>query len=63
MKDKLKSKKGKGNFANMPQEVQMKPYPKNNMRQGGDLDDTITGIDKTIDRGHKICSKYVSNQK
>lgn len=54
---------GHGNFANLPQEVMMKEYPKNKMLRSGMLDDTITGIDNVISRGEVTTSKHISNQK
>lgn len=54
---------GHGDFANMPQNVIMKPYPGNKTLRGGHLDDTITGIDSVISRGDATASRHVSNQK
>lgn len=36
---------GKGQFANMPSEVVMKPYPKGGYSTDGHLDDTIQRLD------------------
>lgn len=36
-------------IANMPQEVMMKPYPKDSDYMPEKLDDTIRGIDKQMD--------------
>ena len=54
---------GKGNFANMPQEVKMTEYPKYPNAGDREIDDTITGIDKTVTASSGKRSKYVSNQK
>jgi hypothetical protein len=53
---------GKGQFANMPQEVTMKAYPKANEFGPGVLDDTITGIDAATKKAHTKSHKYLSNQ-
>lgn len=53
---------GKGDFANMPQDVMMSEYPK--VRHGsGDMDDTITGIDEVQDEGAARRNRFISNQK
>ena len=54
---------GRGDFANMPQNVIMRPYPKNRMDAGGHLDDTITGIDEVIHHSEGQRMRHVSNQK
>jgi hypothetical protein len=54
---------GKGNFANMPQEVKMTQYPKYPNPGDKELDDTITGIDQTVTTSSGKRKKYVSNQK
>lgn len=53
---------GKGNFANMPQEVSMKAYPKAKEYGPSDLDDTMTGIDMSNSKAHSKSRKNVSNQ-
>lgn len=53
---------GKGQFANMPQDVSMKPYPKGYEFGAGELDDTITGIDASNSKAHSKSRKYTSNQ-
>lgn len=54
---------GKGNFANLPQEVIQKQYPNNKVLRSGMIDDTITGIDDVISRGEVNASRHISNQK
>ena len=54
---------GKGDFANMPQQVDMRAYPKARSYRDTDLDDTIDGIDKVIDMSENKSRKYMSNQK
>lgn len=54
---------GKGNFANLPQHVVQKEYPKAHMMRGGMLDDTITGIDSVQDRADGTTVRHLSNQK
>jgi hypothetical protein len=52
----------KSSHANMPQEVHMVDYPKQS-GMGGELDDTITGIDETVAHGKGKAKKYMSHQK
>lgn len=54
--------KDKTSFANMPQEVVMKQYPKQKT-YGEELDDTITGIDEVVAHGKGKAAKFISNQK
>lgn len=54
---------GKGQFANMPQDVKFKQYPKASNYRGRPEDDTITGIDNTVSRSEGIANRFVSNQK
>ena len=54
---------GKGNFANLPQEVMMKPFPRNKMLKNGMIDDSMTGIDDMISSGEVNVSKHISRQK
>lgn len=56
-------KVGKGSFANLPQDVIMKEYPKNKGARGGYMDDTITGIDSVVRGSEAKASKHMSNQK
>ena len=49
-------------FANMPREVRQEEYPKRSTL-GYDIDDTITGIDQTIEHGKQDVRKHQSNQK
>lgn len=53
---------GKGNFANMPQEVSMKPYPKAKSYKGRDLDDTISEIDSVTRMSEGKAQRYLSKQ-
>jgi hypothetical protein len=53
---------GHGEFANMPHEVHMKPYPKSKSYRGGVMDDTSTGIDDTTSRSESTAQKHMSNQ-
>lgn len=53
---------GRGEFANMPQEKKMDPYPKANEFGPGQLDDTISEIDGTTSRAHTKSHKFLSNQ-
>ena len=53
--------KDKSSFANLPQEVTHKAYPKNE-NVSSDLDDTMVEIDKTINKSVGKEKKYVSNQ-
>ena len=52
----------KSGFANMPTEVHQEEYPKRSTL-GYDIDDTITGIDQTIEHGKQDVRKHQSNQK
>ena len=53
---------GKGEFANMPQSQQMKGYPKANQFGPGNLDDTMTGIDKSNSSAASKTRSNLSNQ-
>lgn len=53
---------GHGDFANMPQSVTFKAYPKAHEMGPGDLDDTITGIDMSTGRASSKSHKYLSDQ-
>lgn len=53
---------GKSGRAGLPEQVIMKDYPKCEY-VSGELDDTITGIDETKNKGVSKAKKYVSNQK
>ena len=52
---------GKGNFANMPTEVKMKPYPKQSYGMHTGIDDTIVGIDANAKSNTKGIRKTTSN--
>ena len=53
---------GKGEFANLPQDVKMKAYPKNR-GMDTELDDTMSDIDDIADEAEGVRRRYVSNQK
>jgi hypothetical protein len=54
--------KDRSSRANLPQEVHMVDYPKQS-GLGGEIDDTITGIDECVKQGIGQAKKYISNQK
>jgi len=54
--------KGKTGRAGLPEQVIMKDFPKQ-ANVAGELDDTITGIDQTVDRSVGKSKKHMSNQK
>ena len=54
---------GRGDFANMPQDVKMHPFPKPGHYEDPDLDDTIDGIDEVMSQGTSQAKRYLSNQK
>lgn len=55
---------GKGEMANMPQEVKITKAPKcSYLTSQEDMDDTMTGIDATKNKSVGKASKYKSNQK
>lgn len=53
---------GKGEFANMPKEVKMNAYPRANEYGPGDLDDTMTEIDRSNSKSKSKMKSNVSNQ-
>lgn len=53
---------GRGEFANMPQKVEMKLYPKASEYGPDVLDDTMGHIDAVNSRAHSKSRKYTSNQ-
>ncbi len=53
---------GKGEMANMPQEVTKQHYPKSNQFGPTDLNDTITGIDSSNSSAHSKSRSHISNQ-
>ena len=53
---------GKGEFANMPQSQQMNSYPKANEFGPGNLDDTMTEIDRVNGSASKRTRSHLSNQ-
>lgn len=53
---------GRGSFANMPQEVIMKEYPKPR-HLGAYLDDTMVDIDEVNDRSIGRAARHESYQK
>lgn len=54
--------KDKSSFANMPQEVTMKQYPKQDAIDS-EVDDTISGIDEVVEHGKGKIKKHPSYQK
>jgi hypothetical protein len=54
---------GKGEFAGMPKDVKMAPYPKSGHKGDAQMDDTMVGIDGCINQADGRRNKYVSNQK
>ncbi len=54
---------GKGDFANMPQDVKMASYPKAKAYKDTDLNDSMSGIDSAIGMSENKARKYMSNQK
>jgi len=52
----------KSAFANMPQGVRMTAYPKQT-HINTEMDDSIKGIDETIEHGISDVRKHISNQK
>lgn len=52
---------GRGQHANMPKETVMKDYPKTSMRSDS-LDDTMTGIDRSVSSSVSKSKSHVSNQ-
>ena len=53
---------GHGEHANMPKEVKMQAYPKAYEYGPGDLDDTMTEIDRVNGVAHKKSRSNMSNQ-
>lgn len=53
---------GHGNFANMPQDVHFKAYPKASEFGPGVLDDTMGHVDKVNKAAEMKSHKYLSNQ-
>lgn len=54
---------GKGEHANMPKDVVMKDYSRSAGMREGELDDTMTGIDRCLDNSESKRRRYMSNQK
>ena len=54
---------GRGDFANMPQGVEMRPFPKSGHYMDPPLDDTVVGIDNVMSGSERQTRKYLSNQK
>jgi hypothetical protein len=52
---------GRGQHSNMPKETVMKDYPKPSMRSDM-LDDTMTGIDRTVSASVSKSKSHLSNQ-
>ena len=53
---------GHGEHANMPKEVRLDTYPKAHEFGPGDLDDTMTEIDRVNGMAHKKARSHLSNQ-
>lgn len=53
---------GKGERANMPQKEKMTDFPKVAMRSDGDINDTITGVDKSVTSSIVKSKRFLSNQ-
>jgi len=53
---------GKGEFANMPKETKMNAYPKAHEFGPGQLDDTMTEIDRVNGSASKKTRSNLSNQ-
>ena len=53
---------GRGQHANMPTEVKMQAYPKAHEFGPSDLDDTMTGIDRSNSQAHSKSRSRMSNQ-
>lgn len=58
--DKPSSDWGNGMFANMPQEVKMKPWPHMGLANDESLDDTIVGIDSQRKDSHAKMQRHHS---
>lgn len=54
---------GRNDHAGMPKEVRMDDYPPCRNYKGGELDDTMTGIDDVNQIAESKSSRYRSNQK
>lgn len=53
---------GHGKHANMPTDVKLDAYPKAHEFGPGDLDDTMTEIDRVNGMAHKKSRSHLSNQ-
>jgi hypothetical protein len=53
---------GKSGRSGLPQDVIFKDYPKNESTSG-EIDDTMTDIDKVKNKSVGKAKKYISNQK
>jgi len=53
---------GKGQFANMPQDVYMGQYPKVKLPMNEGIDDTMSEIDGCVAKSEGKRSKYKSQQ-
>lgn len=54
---------GKGEFANLPQDVKMKEYPKFRMGKARDIDDSMTDIDYIQGDSESKRDRFWSDQK
>jgi hypothetical protein len=58
--EKMKGNKG---FANMPENVVMKEWPKAKNYRETEVDDTIKGIDEVVGHSEGQIKKHISKQK
>jgi len=54
---------GRGDFANLPQNVMMAQYPRSPELRGGYLDDSMSGIDEINEYGTHQADRFRSYQK
>jgi hypothetical protein len=55
--------KQKNNFSNLPQEAVMKKYPEKSNVSDSDIDDSMSGIDKSINSSVSKVKSHKSYQK
>lgn len=54
---------GRGSYANLPDQVMMKQYPRSPELRGGYLDDSMDGIDEINAYGERQADRFRSYQK
>ena len=54
---------GRGDYANLPQQVMMKQYPRSPELRGGYLDDSMNGIDEINSYSERQADRFRSYQK